>query len=98
MYKQPQILIDAFEKLENTEKGTPEYNRRLKIYRDLNVVIEYARYDGLLQGFEEVKLKQGFIIRSERVIELVKLSRERGFSLERIAQSTGFSIEEIKAL
>ena len=102
----PQKLQDKiFEKLfEAAEiaKFSPEernaYEESLKVYRDLNNVIDTSREEGKEEGREEgwkEGKKEG---REERNMEIARQLKKSGVSTLIIQQSTGLSKEEIEKL
>lgn len=67
-----------------------EYQQSLKIQRDNNGALSYARKEGLEKGLEEGKIK-------ERE-KLITRMRAKGMQISEIAELTGLSVLEIEAL
>jgi len=83
------VFAQAFEKAEIANFGPQEMDRyedSLKVYRDLNNVIDTAFSDGVMEG--EIK----------RTREIAKALKAGGAALELIRSATGLTAAEINAL
>ena len=83
------VFAQAFEKAEIANFGPQEMDRyedSLKVYRDLNNVIDTAFGDGVMEG--EIK----------RTREIAKALKAGGAALELIRSATGLTAAEINAL
>jgi predicted transposase/invertase (TIGR01784 family) len=90
----PNIIADevfqrAFEKAELAKldpKEMEEYERSLKIFRDLNGAFNTAHDDGKAEGINEGK------------IEIASFMKAENESIEKIMKYTGLTMEEIEKL
>jgi predicted transposase/invertase (TIGR01784 family) len=99
------IFDSAFQKAELAKLDTNEmfkYEQSLKIYRDLNNVIDYARFEGKEEGRAEGKeegraegKEEGI---QQRNLEVARDLKKNNITIEVIMQVTGLSREEIEAL
>lgn len=91
------VFDRAFQKAELAKLDTNEmfkYEQSLKIYRDLNNVIDYARFEGKEEGI--VKGREEGI--QQRNIEVARDLKKNNISIEIIMKVTGLSREEIGEL
>jgi len=88
-----EVFKQAFEKAELANLGAVEmdnYEKSLKIFRDLNGAFDTAFGDGKLEGKIEGKL--------EGKIEIAKSLKDMGVLTATIIASTGLTKEEIEKL
>ena len=87
------VFAQAFEKAEIANFGPQEMDRyedSLKVYRDLNNVIDTAFSEGVQEGLLEGEKK--------RTLEIAKALKAGGAALELIMSATGLTAAEIDAL
>ena len=87
------VFAQAFEKAEIANFGPQEMDRyqdSLKVYRDLNNVIDTAFSEGVQEGLLEGEKK--------RTLEIAKALKAGGAALELIMSATGLTAAEINAL
>jgi predicted transposase/invertase (TIGR01784 family) len=72
------------------EKEQDAYNHSLKVYWDLNNIINFAALEGRNEGFAEGKAEG----ERNKTIEIVKNSFAAGIKIEQIASITGLSADE----
>jgi predicted transposase/invertase (TIGR01784 family) len=92
-----EVFATAFQKAELSKLNAHEiekYEESLKVYRDLNNVIDTARFE----GFEEGKIKGKLQGKIEGKFEIARALKADGLSISKIAVFTGFSADVIKDL
>jgi predicted transposase/invertase (TIGR01784 family) len=98
----PNIIADevfqrAFEKAELAKldpKEMEEYERSLKVFRDLNGAFTTAHDDGKVEGIIEGKIEG----KAEGKIEIASFMKAENESIEKIIKYTGLTKEEIEKL
>jgi predicted transposase/invertase (TIGR01784 family) len=98
----PNIIADevfqrAFEKAELAKldpKEMEEYERSLKVFRDLNGAFTTAHDDGKVEGIIEGKIEG----KAEGKIEIASFMKAENESIEKIIKYTGLTMEEIEKL
>ena len=83
-------LTDFAEIAKFSEKERKEYEKSLKIYRDIKNVVDTARTEGKMEGRIEGKI--------EGKTEVAKSLKKNGVSIDLIMESTGLSKVEIEKL
>jgi predicted transposase/invertase (TIGR01784 family) len=98
----PNIIADevfqrAFEKAELAKldpKEMEEYERSLKVFRDLNGAFTTAHDDGKVEGIIEGKIEG----KAEGKIEIASFMKAENESIEKIIKYTGLTMEELEKL
>jgi hypothetical protein len=98
----PNIIADevfqrAFDKAELAKldpKEMEEYERSLKVFRDLNGAFTTAHDDGKVEGIIEGKIEG----KAEGKIEIASFMKAENESIEKIIKYTGLTKEEIEKL
>lgn len=98
----PNIIADevfqrAFDKAELAKLGPKEleeYERSLKVFRDLNGAFTTAHDDGKVEGIIEGKIEG----KAEGKIEIASFMKAENESIEKIMKYTGLTKEEIEKL
>jgi predicted transposase/invertase (TIGR01784 family) len=96
-----EVFKQAFEKAELANLGAVEmdnYEKSLKIFRDLNGAFDTAFGDGKLEGKIEGKLEGKLEGKMEGKLEIAKALKNMGVITATIIASTGLTKEEIEKL